>query len=175
MQIMLRRGIMLHQGTFTAVIAPEPVIISALSGNPDIGRFLTLFLCGNYSCLFSRIARVSPAIEVRRPFTADQLLTAVREAGHTIVIIEHDPTLFDGAERLLPMVSSALRDAGREALVILYAPAMDRSFAALARQADRVVEIMPAGETEDGRPYQGSGSHRHDAVAAPAQKTLEAF
>lgn len=175
MLIMLRKGITLHQGTFTAVIAPEPVILSALNTNPDLGRFLFLFLCGNYSRILSRINRASSNFEIRRPFTADQLLTAVKEASHTVIFIEHDPTLFDGADRLLVPVAAALRDAGHEALVILYSPAMDRSFAALARQADRVIEIVHAGEPVYSRPDEKSRAHPRSDPAAGAQKTLGVF
>jgi len=175
MLIMLRKGITLQQGTFTAVVAPEPVILSALNDNPDLGRFLFLFLCGNYSRILSRINRTSSNFEIRRPFTADQLLTALKEASHTVIFIEHDPTLFDGADRLLVPVAAALRDAGHEALVILYSPAMDRSFAALARQADRVIEIVHADEPAYGGQYQSSRSRRQDNVPAPAQKTLGVF
>ncbi|MGB9176508.1 MAG: hypothetical protein WCB46_07215 [Methanoregula sp.] len=175
MLIMLRKGITLQQGTFTAVIAPEPVILSALNDNPDLGRFLFLFLCGNYSRILSRINRASSNFEIRRPFTADQLLTALKEAGHTVIVIEHDPTLFDGADRQLVPVAAALRGAGREALVILYSPVMDRSFAALARHADRLIEIMPADEPAYTGPYQSSRSPRQGSPPAPAQKTLGVF
>ena len=175
MLIMLRKGLTLQQGTFTAIIAPEPVILSALNDNPDLGRFLFLFLCGNYSRILSRINRTSSNFEIRRPFTADQLLTALKEASHTIIFIEHDPTLFDGADRLLAPVAAALRDAGHEALVILYSPAMDRSFAALARQADRLIEIMHADEPAYSGQYQSSRSHRQGSSPAPAQKTLGVF
>jgi len=173
MLIMLRKGLTLQQGTFTAVVAPEPVILSALNDNPDLGRFLFLFLCGNYSRILSRINRTSSNFEIRRPFTADQLLTALKEASHTVIFIEHDPTLFDGAERLLVPVAAALRDAGHEALVILYSPAMDRSFAALARQADRVIEIVHADEPSYSGQSQNGRSRRQDNV--PAQKTLGVF
>lgn len=175
MLIMLRKGITLLPGTFTGVIAPEPVILSALNDNPDLGRFLFLFLCGNYSRILSRLDRTSSNFEIRRPFTADQLLTALKEAGHTVIFIEHDPTLFDGADRLLAPVAAALRDAGREALVILYSPAMDRSFAALARQADRLIEIMPADRPAYNGQYQSSRSCRQGCPPALAQKTLEGF
>jgi hypothetical protein len=175
MLIMLRKGITLRQGTFTAVIAPEPVILSALNDNPDLGRFLFLFLCGNYSRILSRIKRTSSNFEIRRPFTADQLLTALKEASHTVIFIEHDPTLFDGADRLLTPVAAALRDAGREALVILYSPAMDQSFAALTRDADRLVEIMPADEPAYPGQYQSSRSRRQGFSPVPAQKTLGVF
>jgi DNA polymerase I len=175
MLIMLRKGVTLQQGTFTAVIAPEPVILSALNDNPDLGRFLFLFLCGNYSRILSRINRTSSNFEIRRPFTADQLLTALKDAGHTVIFIEHDPTLFDGADRLLAPVASALRDAGREALVILYSPVMDRSFAALARKADRLIEIMQADEPAYRGEYQSSRLRRQGSSPAPAQKTLGVF
>jgi hypothetical protein len=175
MLIKLRKGLTLHQGTFTAVIAPEQVILSALNDNPDLGRFLFLFLCGNYSRLLSRISRTSSNFEIRRPFTADQLLTALKEASHTVIFIEHDPTLFDDAERLLAPVAASLREAGREALVILYSPAMDQPFAALAGHADRVIEIMHTDEPAHGSQYQISRSHRHGTSPVPAQKTLGAF
>jgi hypothetical protein len=175
MLIMLRKGITLQQGTFTAVIAPEPVILSALNDNPDVGRFLFLFLCGNYSRILSRITRTSSNFEIRRPFTADQLLTALKEASHTVIFIEHDPTLFDGADRLLAPVAAALREAGHEALVILYSPAMDRPFAVLARHADRLIEIMHADEPSYSGQCQNSRSHRQGSSPVPAQKTLGVF
>lgn len=172
MLITLRKGLTLRQGTFTAVIAPEQVILSALNGNPDLGRFLFLFLCGNYSRILSRVNRTSSNFEIRRPFTADQLLAALNDAGHTVIFLEHDPTLFDGADRLLAPVAAALRQAGHGALVILYAPAMDRSFSALARHADRVIEILSAGEPV----YPGdSGLRRHGIPLSPSQKTLGVF
>ena len=175
MLIMLRKGLTLQQGTFTAVIAPESVILSALNDNPDLGRFLFLFLCGNYSRILSRINRTSSNFEIRRPFTADQLLTALKEAGHTIIFVEHDPTLFDDADRLLAPVAAALREAGHEALVILYSPTMDRPFAALAREADRLIEIIPADEPSCSRQYQSNRSHRQGSSPVPAQKTLGVF
>ena len=172
MQIELRRGITLHPGTFTAVIAPRRIILSALNSNSDLQRFLFLFVCGNYSHLLSGISRTSSNFEVRRPFTADQLLTALNEAGHTIVFVEHDPDLFDGAERMFAPVASSLRELGREALVVLYAPAMDRSFAALIRQADRIIELLPQ-EDAAGCYAPRSRSHRGGAMIPAAQKTLE--
>jgi len=172
MQIILRTGITLRQGTFTAVVAPERTIIAALNGNPELERFLFLFVCGNYSRIISHISRSPSNFEVRRPFTADQLLTVVRESGHTIIFIEHDPTLFDGAERLITPTGSALKDAGREALVVLYSPAMDKPFAALASQADRLIEIVQAGETDQHRYPAGVRHGRKDTGRPQAQTTL---
>ncbi len=171
MRIELRRGITLHPGTFTAVIAPQALVLSALNGNPGLRRFLFLFVCGNYSRLLSGIGRTSANFEVRRPFTADQLLTVLNEAAHTVVFVEHDPTLFEGGERLLAPAAAALRETGREALVVLYAPAMDRTFAALAKQADRLIELLPPDES--GLPARSLRSRRKGGQQPRAQQTLE--
>jgi DNA polymerase I len=172
MLIELSRGITLHPGTFVAVIAPERRILAALNGSRDLGRFLFLYVSGNYSRLLSGITRTSGNFEVRRPFTADQLLTVIHESGHTILFVEHDPTLFDGAERLYEPVASALRQAGREALVILWAPAADRSFSALARRADRIVEIVQDDTIPATRGIPDRGRYRGGGTSA-AQRTLE--
>jgi DNA polymerase I len=173
MQIELSKGILLSQGTFTAVIAPEKKILSALNSNKDLQRFLFLYICGNYSRILSGIGRTSDNFEVRRPFTADQFLTVVNEASHTIIFIEHDPTLFDGAGRILDPAASALKQAGRDALVILWTPVSDRSFTALARRADRIIEITP-GEPLPG--LQGAPArrmYRGSRAALAGQTTLE--
>jgi DNA polymerase I len=173
MLIELSKGITLHPGSFTAVIAPEKKILSALNSNADLQRFLFLYVCGNYSRILPGISRTSNNFEVRRPFTADQLLTVIHEAGHTIVFVEHDPMLFDGAERLLDPIASALKQAGREALVILWAPASERSFAALIRQADRIIEIVPGEPNPERSGLARLRTCRRGGVVPRAQRTLE--
>ena len=175
MLIELSKGITLHPGSFTAVIAPEKKILSALNSNADLQRFLFLYVCGNYSRILSGISRTSNNFEVRRPFTADQLLTVIHEASHTILFVEHDPTLFDGAERLFDPIASALKQAGREAMVILWAPASDRSFAALIRQADRIIEIVPEGPAPDRSGFANRRSCHKGGVVPRAQTTLEVY
>ncbi|MCK9630473.1 MAG: hypothetical protein M0R30_02425 [Methanoregula sp.] len=173
MLIELSRGVTIHPGSFTAVIAPERRILLALNGNKDLQRFLFLYVSGNYSRLLTGISRTSGNFEVRRPFTADQLLSVINESGHTILFVEHDPTLFDGAERLYEPVASALKQAGREALVLLWAPANDRSFAALARRADRIIEIIAEDTGPKGYGLPGRRPGRAGSGAPGAQRTLE--
>ena len=173
MLIELSKGITLHPGSFTAVLAPEKKILAALNSNTDLQRFLFLYICGNYSRILSGISRTSANFDVRRPFTADQFLTVINEAAHTIVFVEHDPTLFDGAGRMQDPVGSALRQAGHEALVILWAPASDRSFAALARQADRIIEIIPEEPARSAQDSRSRHTGWRDRAAMGEQKTLE--
>lgn len=110
----------LHPCTFHEVIAHEKVVmISALNNNKDLQRFLFLYVSGNYSRLLSSINRSSKNFEVRRAYTAYQLFTILKETNHTILLLEHDPTLFDSAEEMLPQIAGMLKDIGRESLVIV--------------------------------------------------------
>ena len=171
MFIELRKGITLRSGTFTAVIAPEQVILSALTTAPDLERFLFLYVCGNSSRILSRMHRTSPNFETRRPFTADQLVRLLKESVHTVVFIEHEQALFEYADHLLPPVAAALRSVGNESLLILYSPVTDPSFAALARGADRTIEILHTAETPESRRGPAIRS-RYPAGSRAAQKTL---
>jgi len=173
MLIELRRGMTLHPGTFNAVIAPVKVMVSALNSNTDLQRFLFLYVSGNYSRLLSSISRSSRNFEVRRAFTAHQLFTILKEASHTVVLVEHDPTLFEGAEMMMPQIAGMLREAGRESLVILYSPAIDRSFSVLMRQADRIIEIAAAEDITGTTLYRSSRASRHAGDNPRSQRTLE--
>jgi DNA polymerase I len=173
MLIELRKGMTLHPCTFNAVIAPEKVMVSALNNNIDLQRFLFLYVSGNYSRLLSSINRSSKNFEVRRAFTAHQLFTILKEVSHTVVLLEHDPTLFDGAENMLPQIAGMLKDIGRESLVILYTPSIDRSFSVLMRQADHIIEIAPADNLFGTTLSRSSRSHRTSETLPYAQRTLE--
>jgi DNA polymerase I len=173
MLIELRRGMTLHPGTFNAVIAPEKVMVSALNSNTDLQRFLFLYVSGNYSRLLSSISRSSKNFEVRRAFTAHQLFTILKEMSHTVVLVEHDPTLFEGAETMIPQIAGMLKEAGRASLVILYAPSIDRSFSRLMQQADHIIEIAPADDITGTPRYRSSRSPRNGGTLSCAQRTLE--
>ena len=67
--------------------------------------------------------------------------------------------------------SSTAMALGRESLVILYTPVMDRTFSALARRADRYVEIV-AAEAE-GQPVRAARGMRQYGLRPAGQRTLE--
>ena len=171
MQIEIRKGLALQPGTFNAVIAPEKVMVAAINGNADLQRFLFLYIGGNYSRILSGINRQSRNFDVRRAFTAHQLFTMLREAGHTVVFVEHDPSLFDGAAAMLEPVAGALKEVGRESLVILYTPVADRTFSALARKADHFIEIYAVEETR--YPVHTSSIMRQRGLRTNGQRSLE--
>ena len=173
MLIELRKGIPLLPYTFHAVIVPEKVMISALNNNKDLQRFLFLYISGNYSRFLSSINRSSKNFEIRRAFTAHQLFTILKEANHTILFLEHDPMLYDGAEEMMPQIAGILKDIGRESLVILYAPSVDRSFSVLMRQADHIIEITPTHDLTETMLYHSYQAHRYRDALPYSQQTLE--
>jgi len=173
MLIELRKGMPLNPCTFYAVIAPEKVMISALNNNKDLQRFLFLYVSGNYSRFLSSINRSSKNFEVRRAFTAHQLFTILKEVNHSILFLEHDPTLFDGAEEMMPQIAGMLNDIGREVLVILYAPSVDRTFSVLIRQADHIIEITPTVDVSETTMYRSYQVYRYRDAIPDMQQTLE--
>jgi DNA polymerase I len=173
MHIEIRKGMNLYPGTFNAVIAPERVMISAINSNVDLQRFLFLYVCGNYSHILSGVNRTSGNFDVRRAFTAHQLLTVLREAAHTIILVEHDPSLFDGAEEMLDLISGTLKDAGRDSLVILYTPVIDSTFSSLIKRADRIIEIVSIEELSFRDSIRSIRMQRNCGMLLKGQRTLE--
>lgn len=174
MEFDLHPTVTLRTGTFTAVVAPEDLVLAGLNDNPVLRRFLFLFVSGNYSRLLSGINRRSVTIEIRRAFTAFQLLKILRESYHTIIFVEHDPGLYEGAgKEVLSQVAQALKGAGQNAAVVLYAPVPDPAFSLIADRADRFFSlshpVFPA------RLPRRSGPVRHPSGLPRDQTTLEGF
>ena len=104
----------------------------------DPRRFQTLLVCGNYSRVLDRLDRRFADLNIRRAFTAFQLLTIIEEAYQTLVIIEHDPLLYDEAEMMTEYISRALDDLARGSAVLIYSPATDPYLDTIASRASRV-------------------------------------
>ena len=174
MEFDLHPSVTLRTGTFAAIVAPEDIVLAGLNDNPVLKRFLFLFVSGNYSRLLPGINRRSVSIEVRRAFTAFQLLTILRESYHTIIFVEHDPGLYEGAgAEVTAQVAQALKGAGQNAAVVLYAPSPDPSFAGLADTADRFFSLSPPPFPPQRS--RRTGPVRHRSGLPRGQTTLEGF
>jgi hypothetical protein len=44
-------------------------------------------------------------LEIRRAFTVFQLMTILEEARHSLIVIEHDPLLYEDAQEMVEYVS----------------------------------------------------------------------
>ena len=87
--------------------------------------------------------------------------------------LEHDPTLFDGAENMIPQIAGMLKDISRESLVIMYTPSIDRSYSGLMRQASHIIEFAPADDFVGTPQYRSPRSPRFSETLPYAQRTLE--
>jgi hypothetical protein len=65
-------------------------------------------------------------------------MTSLEEAHHSLIIVEHDPLLYEDAEDLAEYVSQAMKEAAKDVTVLLYASAADPYFEELTGNADRV-------------------------------------
>jgi DNA polymerase I len=138
MDLHITDRIVLSPGRFYAIVAPIETMLAGLNDNPVIGRYTTVLIGGNFSRLLNGINRTSGNFEIRRAFTVHQLLTILREEYHSIVIVEHDPTLYEDAGEVKRVVPPTMKDVSHDSIFVLYAPKMDRHFAYLAHTADHI-------------------------------------
>ncbi|MCU0633109.1 MAG: hypothetical protein MUC66_09105 [Methanolinea sp.] len=173
MEFDLHPSVTLRSGTFSAVVAPEEVVLAGLNDNPVLRRFLFLFVSGNYSRILPGINRRSVNIEVRRAFTSFQLLHILRESYHTIVFLEHDASLYEGAGgEVSSQVGESLRQLGQSTLVVLYAASPDRTFEEMARLADRVFYVASPAARPPAPRARGRGRERYPGGLPRGQQTL---
>ena len=159
----------LRSRSFNALTAPREMFIQALNRNLNLQRFKVLYVTGNSSAILSRLDRRFEALEIRRGFTVFQLMTILEEAHHSLILIEHDPLLYEDAREMTEYVSHALCDAAKEAAVLLYAPGIDPFFEDLVQNADRVF-YFEEGPRET--PRLAAKAHPR---ARENQRTLEAY
>jgi len=96
--------------------------------------------------------------DVAGAFTAHQLFTILKEASHTVVFIEHDSSMYDGAWEMITPIAGALREIGHESMVILYSVTPDRAFSALIQKADRVYSLSSVEDNQHRHAHRSSRS-----------------
>jgi hypothetical protein len=124
--------------SFCALVAPKEMLIKAINSNLNLQRYRVLYICGNYSSILSGLDRRFQDIEIRRAFTVFQLMTILEEARHSLILIEHDPLLYEDASEMIEFVRKAIRGASMDAAVLLYSPGVDAFLEDLTKDADRV-------------------------------------
>jgi DNA polymerase I len=159
----------LRSRSFNVLQAPRELFIQDLNRNLNLQRYRVLYVCGNYSGILSKLDRRFQDLEIRRAFTVFQLMTVLEEARHSIIIVEHDPTLYEDAAEMVEYVSRALSDAAKESAVLLYSPGSDPFLEDLARNADRVWYF------DEGPRASPRLVTKSSPKAEKSQTTLEAF
>ncbi len=101
---------MIQPCRFTALVAPVEVILAGLNNNSVLERFTSLLVSGNFSRLLDGINRTSGNFEYPVGVYHPQLSTILREDDHSIVILEHDPTIYDDAGATKQSVPPTMKD-----------------------------------------------------------------
>ena len=168
MEIELLPAVSLLPETLSVLVAPEEMLARALNGNPHLQQFRILFITGIRSGVLSRLDRSSMELDVRRAFTSVQLRTILEENHHSFLIVEHNPRLYERARDMAGHVAQAMKQASREATILLYAPVLDRHLEAMAELADRVFCFYD---------MQGAGLSQGRSISEEmaSQTTWEAF
>lgn len=174
MEFDLHPSVTLQSGTFNALIAPEAIVAGALNGNRELRKYLLLYVCGGTSRLLPALTCRSPDFEVRQALTAGQIPAIVAGSRHTLIFVEHDPSLYEGAGAVTGEVGRVLHEAGMCGMVVLYASREDASFRMLSRQADRIFYIAPPVVPPGPRPHRPPRK-RHAERSLPGQTLLEGF
>jgi hypothetical protein len=172
MEFELAPAISVLTGTFNALIAPEKLVLPALT-NPDNGRYLFLYLAGKTSGVLPAIAKRPGNIEVRRVASPGQLSAEIRASRHSILFIEHDPLLY-ACEDDAASVAHALKGASEGAVVVLYSHGADPWFDRILSRADQVYFFREPPVTPRNTPHRTYPSRKLPG-AGKGQATLLAF
>ena len=105
MEFELYPTIILRPRSFNALLAPREMFVQALNSNLNLQRFKVLYISGNYSVIFSKLDRRFTELDIRRGFTVFQLMTILEEAHHSLIIVEHDPLLYEDAGEIVDYVA----------------------------------------------------------------------
>ena len=161
--------IVLRPRSFNALLAPREMFVQELNSNLNLQRFKVLYISGNYSVILSKLDRRLTELEIRRGFTVFQLMTILEEACHSLIIVEHDPMLYEDAQEMAEYVSQAMKEAAKDATVLLYASGADPYFEDLTRNADRIFYFE---EVPRASPRIIAKAHPREQKS---QTTLEAY
>jgi len=172
MEFELAPLISVQTGTFAAVIAPEELMLPALT-NPAAGKYLLLYLAGDHSGILPALTVRPGTMDVVRLQSPEALAAAARKAHHSIVFVEHDPSLYDSPDEIVP-VARSLKAAAGEALVLLYTKKSDRWFDCFLQEADQVYYFRAPPVPPRAAPARPARSRGRPA-AAGGQVSLSGF
>ncbi|KUK43476.1 MAG: Uncharacterized protein XD72_2135 [Methanothrix harundinacea] len=170
MELELQSPLTLVPNSFNVLIGPIEMLVDSLNYNQkELQRHQVLYVSGNYSRILDKLDRRFSELDVRRAFTAHQLLTVLKEAYQTLIILEHDPSLFEDASELTEYIGHALKEASEGSAVLLYSPWTDRHLEEISTFADRVFVFNEVPK------YVYKRASKKPKAGPRGQRTLEAF
>ena len=170
MDLELQSPLTIVPNSFNVLVAPLDVLVNSLNCNlKELQRLQVLYVSGNYSRILDKLDRRFTTLDVRRAFTAYQLMTILKEAYQTLIIMEHDPSLFEDSSEMAEYVGQALKEAAENSAVLLYSPWTDRHLGEISKFADRVFVFNEVHK------YVYKQASKKAKLGPRGQRTLEAF
>ena len=170
MELELQSPLTLAPNTFNVLIGPEEVLVDSLNCNlKELQSIEVLYVSGNYSRILDKLDRRFTELDVRRAFTAYQLMTILKETYQTLIFFEHDPSLFDDASEMAEYVGQALKESSNSSALLLYSAWTDRHLEEISKFADRVFVFNEVHR------YVYKRASKKVKPGPRNQRTLEAF
>lgn len=170
MELELQSPLTLVTNSFNVLIGPEEMLVESLNYNlKEFQRIQVLYVSGNYSRILDKLDRRFTELDVRRAFTAYQLMTILKDAYQTLIILEHDPSLFENAGEMAEYIGQALKESSNCAAMLLYSPWTDRHLEEISKFADRVFVFNEVHK------YVYKRASKKTNPGPGGQRTLEAF
>jgi len=133
-----------HPSTLTAIVAPPDFVVGLITEQARYNNML--YVAGNHSTVLPGLSRLKISFDVRRAFTAYQLLqilSEVSEAEHDVVFVEHDS--FEESDVLAEAIFLAMKELVRSGIAVIHFSAtLDDFVDFIARNADRFVVVRKA-------------------------------
>lgn len=95
-------------------------------------------------------------------------MTILEENRHTLLILEHDPLLYEDAREMVEYVSRAMKEAANRAIVLLYSPAVDPSLEEMMSYADRIFYFDQGHTPRQNLPEKTVGNRRRKGPWRPS-------
>jgi DNA polymerase I len=170
MELELQAPFTLVPNSFNVLIGPEEMLVDSLNCSlKELQSIEVLYVSGNYSRILDKLDRRFTELDVRRAFTAYQHLTILKEAYQTMILVEHDPSLFEDASEMAEYVGQALKESSNGSSVLLYSPWTDRHLEEISRFANRVFVFNEVPK------YVYKRASKKVKPGPREQRTLEAF
>ena len=134
----------IHPSTLAAVVAPPEFAVELITEQARYSN--VLYIAGNHSVVIPKLSRRRVSFDVRRAFTAYQLLqilSEVSEAEHDVVLVEYNG--FEESDALAEAIFLAMRELARNGTAVIhYSAKLDGFVDFIVRNADRFVVVREA-------------------------------
>ncbi len=146
-------------GTFAVAFAPAEAVASALNNAPALSR--PLYVCGERSTVLGGVRRTD--LDLRCARNPRELRSSLQSVHHPLVLVEHDPALYQDRSLVAPL-AAAMREAARAAAVVCHAAVPDASSKVLAGLADRIFYLEFELPRKQQRPARRASSSRQTTL-----------